>query len=553
MASPGQPTHCTHGLRLDYIMSRKTHSLWHFHGGLKLDGKKAISTQRPLLKAKLPEQLILPVQQHIGDAGKPVVAVGDKVLKGQMIADNTSYISAPVHAPTSGTVTDIADYPTPHPSGIKALCIVIEPDGKDQWTELKPISHPTNLSPVELRQWVRKAGIVGLGGATFPTAVKLNTGPEASIETLIINGVECEPYITCDDTLMREYANELISGCELMQHITSARHCLIAIEDNKPEAIAILQKRITEKSLHNIEVVVIPTLYPSGGEKQLIKILTHKEVPSDGFPSEIGVVVQNVATAVAVHRAICLGQPMISRIVTVTGEGVMQPQNIEVLLGTPIADLVAQSGGYHEKASKLIMGGPMMGFTLQTDQLPVTKACNCILLENTEEQAPQPMPCIRCGACATVCPAQLLPQQLYWFASSKNFEMVQDYHLFDCIECGCCSHVCPSQIPLVQYYRFAKTEIWNQERERIKSDHARIRHDLRQDRLEREKKEREEKLRQKKLMLEKKKQKEAEAAKAGKEPEVDPKKAAIEAAMKRVQDKKAAQSSDSKPSSKQPE
>lgn len=502
-----------------------------------------MSTASPIVQAKLPGRLVIPVQQHIGEPGQLQVKTGDKVLKGQVIAQSSSYVSAPIHAPSSGSIVDIDEYPCPHPSGLSALCVVLETDGEDKWTELESIKYPNSKSPSELRQIVRKAGVVGLGGATFPTAVKVNPGPDAHIDTLIINGAECEPYISCDDMLMREYAGELISGCELIQYMVSSNHCLIAIEDNKPEALAALQTIIKDRALHTIEVIAIPTLYPTGGEKQLIKVLTHKEVPSDGFPSDIGVLVQNVGTAVAVHKAIHLGEPLISRIVTVTGEGINQPQNMQVLIGTPISELTEQSGGYHKDASKLIMGGPMMGFTLQTDELPVTKACNCILVENTPIDTPETMPCIRCGACATVCPAQLLPQQLYWHASSKNFDLVQDYHLFDCIECGCCNHVCPSQIPLVQYYRFAKTEIWNQERDRIKSDHARVRHDFRQERLDQEKKEREEKLRKKKEMLEKKKLAEASASKDDKTAEVDPKKAAIEAAMKRVQDKKSAQQS----------
>ena len=504
-----------------------------------------MSTTGPIVQARLPKRLVLPIQQHIGEAGKPLVNVGDKVLKGQIIAEDNHYISAPLHAPSSGVISDIAEYPTPHPSGLLALCIVLDTDGKDEWIANspgnEPLHHPKNKTPAELRQRVRNAGIVGLGGAAFPTAVKVNPGPDHHIDTLIINGAECEPYITCDDMLMREFATELISGCELIQYMVSARHCLIAIEDNKPEAIAAIASVIKAKSLHTIEVVKIPTIYPTGGEKQLIKVLTHLEVPSDGLPSDIGLLVQNVGTAVAVHHAIYHGRPLISRIVTVTGEGVNQPQNMEVLIGTFISELVEQSGDYHADASSLIMGGPMMGFTLSTDQLPVTKGANCILVQNTPPATPEVMPCIRCGACATACPAQLLPQQLYWHASSKNFDAVQDYHLFDCIECGCCAHVCPSNIPLVQYYRFAKTEIWNMERDRIKSDHARVRHDFRQQRLDREKKERDEKLRKKKEMLEKKKQAEAEAAKAGVIAEVDPKKAAIEAAMKRVQEKKAKQ------------
>ncbi len=515
-----------------------------------------MSTGSEILEAKLPEQLILPLQQHIGIAARPLVNIGDHVLKGQMLAQACGAISAPIHAPTSGQITDINEYPVPHPSGLNALCIILKSDGEERWCERHPLKHANTESPEKLRQRIYQAGIVGLGGATFPTAVKLDPklspklNPEISgkkhpgIDTLILNGAECEPYISCDDMLMREYAEEVISGCELIQYIVSARECLIAIEDNKPEAIKALRKVVEQASLHTINIIEIPSIYPAGGEKQLIKVITQKEVPCDGLPSDIGILVQNVATAVAVHNAIHSGEPLISRIVTITGEGIKQPQNMHVLIGTPMAELVEQSGGYHENASKLIMGGPMMGFCLPTDELPVTRACNCLLVENTAIQSPETLPCIRCGACAEVCPAQLLPQQLFWHASSKNFDVVQDYHLFDCIECGCCAHVCPSQIPLVQYYRYAKTEIWNQERERIKSDHARTRHDFRQARLEREKQAREEKLRKKKALLQKKKQKDATEKQTGdaiSNTEIDPKKAAIEAAMKRVQEKKATQ------------
>ncbi|VAW63051.1 Electron transport complex protein RnfC [hydrothermal vent metagenome] len=520
-------------------MSPTPHHLWQFHGGLKLQSHKAMSTARPVAKTHLPAKLTLPVQQHIGDAANLLVSVGDSVLKGQMLAEASSDISAPIHAPTSGIITDIAEYPIPHPSGLKLICLVLQSDGNDTWCEHQALENPLSTPPEELRQRVRQAGIVGLGGATFPTSVKLSTHAQEPIDTLILNGAECEPYISCDDMLMREQAEAVISGSQLIQYIVSARRCLIAVEDNKPEAIEALQQAIKNSSSQAIEVIKIPTIYPTGGEKQLIKVLTQQEVPSNGLPSDIGILVQNVATAVTIHQAINTGRPLISRIVTVTGEGVKQPQNMHVLLGTPISELIMQCGGYHDAASKLIMGGPMMGLALPTDQLPITKACNCILVENNAAEAPATLPCIRCGACASVCPAQLLPQQLFWHASSKNFDMVQDYHLFDCIECGCCSHVCPSQIPLVQYYRFAKTEIWNQERERIKSDHARIRHDFRQARLDREKKEREEKLRKKKELLKKKKRAE-EANRTTADAEVDPKKAAIDAALQRVQAKKAA-------------
>jgi len=522
-----------------------TRPLSHFHGGLKLDSHKDMSTGSPTAMARLPEHLTIPIQQHIGDTGQLLVNIGDHVLKGQPLTQSTEYISAPVHAPSSGTIIDIGKFKIPHPSGLKALCIIIKTDGKDQWIERKIIKDSTSLSPAELRQRIREAGIVGLGGAAFPTSVKVNPGPDTPINTLIINAAECEPYISCDDMLMREHAEDIISGCQIILQAVSATHCLIAIEDNKPEAINAITAAITSQARQTFEVVTIPTLYPTGGEKQLIKVLFDQEVPSDGLPSDIGLLVHNVGTSLAVHNAIMQGEPLISRRVTITGEGVNHPQNMDVLIGTFMSELIEQSGGYHPDACKLIMGGPMMGFTLATDNLPVIKSCNCLLVENTAVKKPANMPCIRCGECATVCPAQLLPQQLFWMASSKNFDLVQDYHLFDCIECGCCAQVCPSQIPLVQYYRFAKTEIWNQERERLKSDHARVRHDFRQARLEREKQERAEKLRKKKALLQKKKEADAAAKSNDNTIEDDPKKAAIAAAMKRVQEKKATQKNSS--------
>lgn len=519
-------------------MADKPQQLWHFHGGLKLNGKKHLSRDKSIVPSLLPKQLVIPVHQHIGESGELVVAKGDRVLKGQTLAQPNGYVSAPIHAPSSGTIIDIAEYPAPHPSQLSTLSVVIETDGKDEWFDLEPVLDYKSLTPAEIRNLIRQAGIVGLGGAAFPTAVKLNPGPGHQIHTLIINGAECEPYITCDDRLMRERPEQVISGIDIILHAIQAEECLIAIEDNKPEAIEALNKVLAEHDQPNIRVIGIPTLYPVGGEKQLIKVLTNKEVPTNELPVDIGIVVQNLGTTVAIHRAIHLGEPLISRILTVSGEGVQQAQNMEVLIGTPIAELVEQCGGYTESAERLVMGGPMMGFSLHKDQLPIIKGCNCILaIEADTTAGKNHMPCIRCGECTRVCPANLLPQQLYWHSSSKNFDSVQDYHLFDCIECGCCAYVCPSHIPLVQYYRFAKTEIWHQEREKNKSDHARLRHDFREQRLEREKKERDEKLRLKKEMLAKKKQEEAAAA--DKTVEDDPKKAAIAAAMERVKAKKA--------------
>jgi electron transport complex protein RnfC len=513
-------------------------TVWSFHGGLHLDDHKTLSTGGPIEAVPPGPQLSLPLQQHIGQPAEPVVNAGDLVRKGQLIARAVDYVSAPVHAPTSGRVIEIAARPIPHPSGLSDTCILIEPDGRDAWHTLpEPIADYLDADPSDLRERIRWAGIVGLGGAAFPTAVKVNTGGRDRIDTLVINAAECEPYISCDDLLMREHAHDVLDGIAILRHLVGADACLIGIEDNKPEAAESLRQAIADRGDGQCEVVVVPTRYPSGGEKQLIKLLTGREVPSQGLPAAIGVLCQNVATSVAIADAVLRGRPMIERIVTVTGHGVQRPGNFRVALGTPAAALIAHAGGYREPVGQLVLGGPMMGFGLHTDQVPITKASNCLLVASpAEAPAPQPeRPCIRCGACADVCPALLLPQQIYWHARAHDFDKVQDYHLFDCIECGCCAYVCPAHIPLVHYYRFAKTEIWAQERDRERSDLARLRHEARQARLARLDRERKARLRQKKEALDKK---------AGGD-QADPKKAAIEAAMRRVAAKKAARQSPS--------
>ncbi len=512
---------------------RSFNHLYKFHGGLHLPDNKAQSTQRPLSAAPIPPRLVLPLQQHIGEAAEPVVAVGDKVLKGQMIAAPQGYISVPVHASTSGTVVDIGQHPVPHPSGLKAPCIVIEADGEDRWIELNPIGDRyRELDLNELRMAIRDAGIVGLGGAGFPSFIKMNPGPRRHVDLLVINGAECEPYISCDDLLMRTHADDMLQGVAILMHALQVKQCVIGIEDNKPEAIEAVRAAVQAHGNSNIEVVVIPSLYPSGGERQLIKILTGQEVPSQGLPADIGVVCHNPGTAVAIQAAIYRGEPLISRIVTLTGQGIAEPQNLLVRIGTPMHFLVEQSGGYTEKVDRLLMGGPMMGFALQTDELPLIKTTNCLLATSRSESPapPAPLPCIRCGQCADACPADLLPQQLFWYARARDFDKAQDYNLFDCIECGCCAYVCPSHIPLVQYYRFAKTEVWAQERERDKADVARQRHEFRLERLEREQQERAAKLRKKKEAIQGDKKDSAD----------DKKKAAIQAALDRAKAKKAA-------------
>jgi electron transport complex protein RnfC len=478
-----------------------------------------------------PERLYVPLSQNIGEPAEAIVKTGDMVLRGQIIARSLGYISAPVHAPTSGVVSDIGDYPVPHPSGLSATCIVIESDGEDRATDtgLK-LENVYHADPADIRQRVRDAGIVGLGGAGFPTAVKLNPGPGREVELLVINGAECEPYISCDEALMCCRPNDIVEGIRIMRHALHAKQVVIGIEDNMPNAIDCMQNELTRVGETDIRIIPVPALYPAGGEKQLIYALTGEEVPSQGLPIELGIVCHNVGTAAAIACAIHHGEPLISRVVTVTGAGVRKPRNLDVRIGTPVGSLIEQCGGYTEEVSRLLIGGPMMGFALRSDQLPIIKTSNCILA-TSEQEAPEPPPpsaCIRCAKCVEVCPASLLPQQLYWYAFARDLEKIQDYDLFDCIECGCCAQVCPSHIPLVQYYRFAKTEIWDIEREREKSDLARQRHEARLERLEREKKAQEERRARARKSL-------------GKKPgdgDADAKKAEIAAALARVKAKK---------------
>ncbi|MEN6629451.1 MAG: electron transport complex subunit RsxC, partial [Sulfuricella sp.] len=399
-------------------------TLHKFHGGVHPPQHKAESNGLPIAPAPLPKRVIVPLRQHIGAPAKAQVKVGDHVLKGQMIGAADGYISAAVHAPTSGTVSAIDLHAVPHPSGLPDLCITIEADGEDRWIERQRIDYKTAV-PDAVRHALRDAGIVGLGGAVFPSYVKLNPGQQAKIKTLVLNGAECEPWITSDDMLMRERAAEIVEGIRIMAHLMQPDEVLIGIEDNKPEAITAMQSACQGTSF---EVVAVPTLYPGGGEKQLIQVLTGKEVPSGQRPINIGVICSNTATAYTVHRAINHGEPVISRVVTVTGN-VQKPQNFEALIGTPISEIVRQAGD----TSHYIMGGPMMGFDLTNLNVPLTKAINCVIAASPALFPPKPaaMPCIRCGQCAQVCPCNLQPQELYWFSQSRNFDKARAYNLFD--------------------------------------------------------------------------------------------------------------------------
>lgn len=530
------------------ITTKPIQELDHFDGGIHLSGNKQLSNQTAIATLPQSKQYIIPLQQHIGVPSLVLVKKGEKVLKGQMLAKPGDLISSAIHSPVSGVITEIALHPVPHVSGLQDQCIFIENDFKDSWVEKSsPGDDYNQTSSHDLRKIIAEAGIVGLGGATFPASVKQT---EMNIKTLLLNGVECEPYISCDDALMRERAEQILQGADIIGHIIKARQCIIAIEDNKPEAIKAVQAAIDLDGTQFFQLQIVPTLYPSGGEKQLIKIISGKEVPKNRLPAELGILCHNVATAYAIYRAIYFAEPLISRITTITGPGVHQPQNLEVLIGTPMQDCIKYCGGYVDDTDELIMGGPMMGFSIETDSAPIIKATNCLLVtkkateaENNSQQTSsqqlspqQHMPCIRCGKCVEVCPARLLPQQLYWYASSQNTERLVEHNLFDCIECGCCAYVCPSDIPLVQYYRYAKTTIWQQERERKASDISRQRHEFHQLRLEKQKQEREERLRKKRELLKNKNTKSNDT---------DSKKAVIAEAVARAQAKKAKKLKDS--------
>tara|TARA_R110001599_G_scaffold353463_1_gene592972 strand:- start:13636 stop:15660 length:2025 start_codon:yes stop_codon:yes gene_type:complete len=503
-----------------------------FHGGIHPPENKALSLAVPIRDAGIPPELVLPLSQHIGAPASAVVAVGEQVLKGQMIAEPLGFVSVPVHAPTSGTITAIEERLIAHPSGLLAMCIVIATDGQDDWLTVPTTADYRTMKPEQLLEQIRHAGIAGMGGAGFPTAVKLSTRQGSQVKTLIINGTECEPYITADDIVMRERPERIIEGIKILQQLLKPDATLIGVEDNKPEAIAALNSAAQGSS---IEIVPFPTKYPSGGEKQLIEILTGKQVPSGGLPLDVGVICQNIGSVVAVHDALCKGRPLISRITTVTGKALRHPGNFEVLLGTPMNYLLALAGYEADKNRRLVMGGPMMGFTVPEPNVPIVKTTNC-LLAPTDTELPPPSPaqaCIRCGMCEQACPASLLPQQMFWFAQGKEFEKLEQHNLFDCIECGACSWVCPSNIPLVQYYRASKAEILHLRHEHERSEQSRIRFEARQQRIEREDAEKAAKRAARKLAAEKR----AQIAAAGGSGDEDP----IQAAIDRAKAKKAAQ------------
>ncbi|MCR1568741.1 electron transport complex subunit RsxC [Mixta sp.] len=459
--------------------------IWDFDGGIHPPEMKTQSNGTPLRQLPLADRFIIPLKQHIGHEGEICVKPGDKVLRGQPLTFGTGRM-LPVHAPTSGVIEAIGPHMTAHPSGLAEMSVFIAPDGEDRWIERDGVADYRQLPREEVIKRIHQAGVAGLGGAGFPTATKLKGGLN-STRTLIINAAECEPYITADDRLMQDCADEVIEGSRILAWVLQAERVLIGIEDNKPEAIAALKRALG--GANDLQLRVIPTKYPSGGAKQLTKILTGKEVPHGGRSSDIGVLMQNVGTAWAVKRAIIDGEPLTERVVTLTGEAVTQPGNVWGRLGTPVSHLLHHAGFQPQPKQMVIMGGPLMGFTLPALDVPVVKITNCLLAPSASEMGePQPeLSCIRCSACADACPANLLPQQLYWYSQGADHDKARAYHIDDCIECGACAWVCPSNIPLVQYYRQEKAELRAIDLEAKRTAEAKARFEARQARLEREK------------------------------------------------------------------
>lgn len=446
--------------------------------------KSATSGQAIAQDFPLPQKLYIPLQQHVGKPAEPVVKVGDQVLKGQLLAHSQGMISAPVHAPSSGLVADVRDFPAPHPSALPIRTVIIDTDGREEWLKTPIPDDPFQLDPEEICLRVGAAGVVGLGGAVFPSAVKLNLGRKNKIHTLLINGGECEPYLTCDDRLMQERADSIISGIRLMLRGMDTQRAVVGIENNKAQAFAAM--RTAAKPFPEISVIQVPTRYPMGWDRQMIRYIFGKEIPADGRATDIGMVIHNVATAYSVYRAICLGEALISRVVTVAGAAVAKPMNVEVPIGTLMSEVLAFCGYERTKTVRLIMGGPMMGDALPHAEVPVVKACSGILaLSQQEVQTRQEQPCIRCSSCVSACPVGLLPLEMASRIRGNQLDAAVDLGLKDCISCGSCSYVCPSNIPLVHYFKYASGELLARQQAQHKTEQTKRLVDDRNKRIER--------------------------------------------------------------------
>ncbi|MCJ7806917.1 MAG: electron transport complex subunit RsxC [Clostridia bacterium] len=430
-----------------------------FKGGVHPNHHKETTATMAVTAMKVPERVIIPLQQHIGAPCEPLesIAVGVPVKKGQKIGESSGFVSAPIHASISGTVTAIGPYN--HPLGRPVQAITIESDGEDRWDDqVKPAGELEKLKPEEIRKIVREAGIVGLGGATFPAHVKLSPPADKKIDIVIINGAECEPYLTADHRVMLEKPEEIVFGLKVMIKALGAEKGVIGIEDNKDDAIRVMEQIVSEEE--NISVTRLHTKYPQGAEKMLIQVITGRKVPAGGLPLDIGVVNHNVGTAVAIANALREGKPLIERVLTVTGAGVNRPANLLVRVGTLVSEVLESCGGLKDTTQKLIIGGPMMGLAQPNPDIPVIKGTSGILaLTDQDVYLAESSPCIRCGKCVDACPVQLLPTAIVQAAEHKLYKQAEKLHATDCFECGCCSYVCPSKILLTQWIRIAKAEI----------------------------------------------------------------------------------------------
>lgn len=428
-----------------------------FKGGIHPPYNKEMTKQKPVEKAKLPAKVVIPLSQHVGAPCEPIVKVGDMVKVGQKIGEAKAFVSAPVHSSVSGKV--VAVEPRLHASGAYVMSVVIESDGLDEIYEgVKPPKPLEELSPDEIKNLIREAGIVGMGGAGFPTQVKLSPPADKKIDTVIVNGAECEPYLTADHRLMVERPEDVVLGLRAIMKATGVSKAYIGIEDNKPDALEAMKAAV--KGLSGIEVVPLATKYPQGGEKQLINAITGREVPSGGLPMDVGVIVDNAGTCAAIANVLKTGMPLVERITTVTGSGVKEPKNLLVRIGTPVGELIEQCGGFAGEPGKVIMGGPMMGLSQSSLEVPVMKGTSGVLvLQKSEVKAVESMPCIRCARCVDACPIRLLPTHIAKLAERGRWADAERYHALDCIECGCCAYVCPAHIPLTQLIRLAKNYI----------------------------------------------------------------------------------------------
>ncbi len=458
--------------------------LFPVRGGIHPEYRKDLTSEKAIVVMPMPAMLYIPLQQHIGAPAEVLVAEGELVKKGQMIARNQGAVSASQHAPTSGRIVSVTEVAAPHPSGLPQKTIIIEPDGKDEWADLPgPIADPFTATPQEINDRVAQSGIVGMGGAAFPSAIKLNLGAQKKLEVLLLNGAECEPYLTCDDRVMREYADEVIDGARIMAHALGTPRVVIGIEQNKPQAIESMTRAAA--AFPNIEVAAVPVQYPMGSERHLVQAITGRETPARKLTADLGIVVHNVATARAVHHAVRFGRPLVARVVTVSGGAIRNPNNVMTPIGTKISDLVEFCGGFSSRPESVVNGGPMMGQPLASLDAPVVKGTSGILALTAEEINGRPTSaCIRCGSCVTVCPCGLSPVDMASFIRKDNLDVAAKLGVMDCFSCGSCSYVCPSHIPLVHYFNYAKGVLRELETERRKSERIKTLAEVRTIRIE---------------------------------------------------------------------